>query len=204
MKDLKFVHITKTAGTSIELAGLASGIAWGMNHKEYGWWHEIPTRKSKELIDQHEWFAVVRNPYERIVSEFHCVWGRARREEETRTAIETGDKELFNRVVREKIRARSIRGDHYTEQHKYLVEGIKILRFENLQEEFSKLMSEKGLEVSLGKSNVSEKKFSYQDFDKNTISVINEVYKEDFLLFGYSRLWRLLSRRSDAPPTSPP
>ena len=42
MKPLKFIHITKTAGTTIENLGLKKNIKWGRFHKEYGpCWHRI-------------------------------------------------------------------------------------------------------------------------------------------------------------------
>lgn len=49
MKELKFIHITKCAGTTIENLGKKNNILWGKFHKEYGWWHEIFTCKSKKL-----------------------------------------------------------------------------------------------------------------------------------------------------------
>ena len=41
MKQLKFIHITKCAGTSIEDIGIENNILWGRFHTEYGNWHEI-------------------------------------------------------------------------------------------------------------------------------------------------------------------
>ena len=75
MKILKFIHITKCAGTSIEDVGKENNILWGRFHKEYGWWHEIFINKSKELKLKYDWFVVIRNPYERLISEFYCKWG---------------------------------------------------------------------------------------------------------------------------------
>ena len=41
MKELKFIHITKCAGTSIENLGKKYGYNWGKYHyEEYGWWHQ--------------------------------------------------------------------------------------------------------------------------------------------------------------------
>lgn len=35
-KELKFIHITKCAGTSIEDLAKEKGIFWGRHHEEYG------------------------------------------------------------------------------------------------------------------------------------------------------------------------
>ena len=72
MKRLKFIHITKTGGTSIEETGLKYNIRWGKFHAEYGnWFHEKFINKPRWLRVKYDWFTVVRNPYNRIMSEYH-------------------------------------------------------------------------------------------------------------------------------------
>ena len=82
MKELKFIHITKCAGTTIENMGKKNNILWGRFHKEYGCnyilgppWHEIFKNQNTNLKLKYDWFVVVRNPYERLISEFYCKWG---------------------------------------------------------------------------------------------------------------------------------
>ena len=75
IKQLKFIHITKCAGTTIENVGKKNNVLWGRFHKEYGWWHEIFPNKSQELKLKYDWFVIIRNPYERLISEFYCKWG---------------------------------------------------------------------------------------------------------------------------------
>lgn len=71
MRELKFIHITKTAGTCIENAGRKNRIQWGRHHTEYGEWHEYFPSKPAELKLKYDWFLVVRNPYERTLSEYY-------------------------------------------------------------------------------------------------------------------------------------
>ena len=74
-KELKFIHITKTAGSSIEHIGKKNNIKWGRFHKEYNYWHKPFSNKEKKLQYKYDWFLICRNPYKRVISEFYCRWG---------------------------------------------------------------------------------------------------------------------------------
>ena len=71
-KPLKFMHITKTAGTAIEKLGFDQQLFWGRHHTNadarYGFWHELPQRKNQTYLALFDWFTVVRNPYDRLYS----------------------------------------------------------------------------------------------------------------------------------------
>ena len=73
MKELKFIHITKCAGTFIEQVGKANNIDWGLYHYktgEYGHWHQPFSKKPTHLKEKYDWFVIVRNPYTRIISSY--------------------------------------------------------------------------------------------------------------------------------------
>lgn len=74
MKKLKFIHCTKCAGTYIEDLGIKYNLKWGRFHKEYGWHHEKFKQLSYNLKNKYDWFMIVRNPYDRILSEYYCKW----------------------------------------------------------------------------------------------------------------------------------
>ena len=68
---LKFMHVTKTGGTSIERAGMAQRVV--------GKFHTFmkrhmdssgATRKNPRLIRKYDWFTVVRNPFLRSSPSF--------------------------------------------------------------------------------------------------------------------------------------
>ena len=82
-KELKFIHITKTGGSSIEECAKKKGILFGvhdpvyMNPPRCKWHphHAIFTKLPIEVRRTYDWFTVVRNPYDRIISEYYCKWG---------------------------------------------------------------------------------------------------------------------------------
>lgn len=102
-RRLEFVHITKCGGSAIEKAGAGMGIIWGachyMNISDLGCenpdlpylapnfqsyaltspWHTPPKilktqQTPSPYADGADLFAVVRNPYDRVVSEYYCPW----------------------------------------------------------------------------------------------------------------------------------
>lgn len=103
-KRLEFVHITKTGGSAVEKVGAGEGIIWGachyMNLTEVGCdkadieyiapnyqsyaltspWH-TPPKLLKKYVEAAQYpytdaelFVVIRNPYDRIISEYYCPW----------------------------------------------------------------------------------------------------------------------------------
>jgi len=187
-RELKFIHITKTGGTSIENMGRTININWGRFHREYGFWHGKFKYKSAALKIKYDWFMVVRNPYERILSEFHCRWGGLGG---NKRKLENISREEFNNYIINKIKNRNLNGGHYIEQYLYYDKNCKIniLRFENLKEDFDKLMRLYNINLSLNKNdNKSLKRFSVNDFSSELINLINKVYSLDFEIFSYPKI----------------
>jgi hypothetical protein len=189
-KELKFIHITKTGGTSIEMTGRRKRINWGMFHKEYGWWHEVFPDKKTSLKLKYDWFLVVRNPWARIVSEANCKWGGMGRIAEAKE----WNREQLNDFVIGKVLSRnqSVKGrgsgDHYTEQYKYVdfSQRVHVLRFERLGKEFNSLMNKYHLPVRMKKHfNSGKNIFNLSIVDEQLETLVKEVYKDDFHYFGY-------------------
>jgi hypothetical protein len=208
-RKLVFVHIPKTAGTTIEEAGgLQAKVAWGsclFNHKpkrrggvcryppgqfewpmKIGYWH-LPTQlfplKGTNPYENADLFAVVRDPYDRLLSEFYYIcrkkitqWWDA--VECNRTRIH--DPDYMNEWMQEKLQRtltpaseRMSSNDkaqvyldhngHFTPQYDFIVApgGIRtvdyVLRMDNLQPEFTALMKAYGMDAALSphKKNVA-------------------------------------------------
>ena len=187
-KELRFIHITKTGGSSIEDCAYNKNIMLGRYDTEYcirdeeyfAPWHMIFPYKNLEFKKTYDWFMVVRNPYTRIVSElnYNC----------PKNIIK--NKEKINIYIQYKINNRSQLGNHYTEQYLYMDPDpsivIHILKFENLKEEFDNLMKLYNIDMVLDiHSNKSESIITFDDLSKETINLINTVYNKDFELFNY-------------------
>ena len=190
-KELKFIHITKCAGTFIEDTAKESGILFGKFQKEYGHWHELFPNKSNELKMKYDWFIVVRNPYTRILSEYYCQWGGI------------GNKDIkhsvnqFNQFLINNINNRNVKGYHYTEQFKYIdnTVSIHIIKFENLKEELNNLFNKYNLNINIDSDKRIPKEsinkilpFTINDFNNELINLINNVYDKDFKMFNYTKL----------------
>lgn len=192
MKPLKFSHITKTAGTSIEDEGKKRGVLWGRWHSEYGWHHGTLKSKTDTLVQRYDWFMVVRNPYTRIISEFHCRYGGMGNQPEKMLGFSKGD---FNNYLIKKIKEvqppnkyHLPAGHHYTPQHYYTHDTatLSVLKFENLKSEFNSLMKKYKLLVSLKKhENSNPKIFFVSDINQKLRDLINKVYEKDFEYFNY-------------------
>jgi len=182
-KPLKFIHIAKNAGMSIEAIGKEHGLKWGgldPDYKETGKTryspHLIPSLLSPDYLAKNDFFIVVRNPYKRVLSQILFT-----------NRVYTAD-HLNNCVKMLEHRIRPDGGIH-TEQYKYAIPGVHIIHFENLETEFNALMVQYGLPARLTKhinksSNLSN--LSVKDFNADSIRLIQTLYKKDFETFGYS------------------
>jgi hypothetical protein len=174
-KELKFIHITKTAGSSIETVGLEKNKRWGINHKEYGFWHEIFPNKSKSLKEKYDWFMVVRNPYKRILSEYHFLAGifnYNHTPDEFNNFVIKWTTNASNDIESHHTYGRK-GGDHFTEQYKYLDPNIDIhiLKYENIEEDFNNLMVKYNYNFKFEKiNNTSENKYTVDDLSNETIA----------------------------------
>jgi len=185
-KPLKFIHITKCAGTSIENAAKKAGLNWGRHHREYGFHHRIFPNIRPAILEQYDWFMVVRNPYTRILSEYHCIWGGIGATIGLKHTVAE-----MNSYLIQKIMQRQRTGNHYTEQFRYChpTIPIHIIKFENLQSEFDALMATYSITgIVLEHENARPKLFAVSDFSPELLTLINQVYDQDFTTFGYTKM----------------
>ena len=215
-KQLRLIHITKCAGTTLE--GVSKK-TWGKHDFDYAtavssvytrdgaFWH-VPLKEAKQhilrdLLKKFEYFVVVRNPYDRIISEFFCPWGGAGNRRQTTVAgfNEWIWKRLsaIKALLADKSNEAVIQG-HWTPQYMYVVDsnGKLIVRKENvvfleqLKEQYPRLVKRYNLPSEFDLSDAqslnvsSEKTFTPSDLDSRNVALIGEIYGKDFEFFGYS------------------
>ena len=190
MKELKFIHITKNAGTSIENIAFEKNINWGRYDTEYklktnqrnSWWHKVINKSPK-----YDWFLVVRNPYERLISEFYCKFNKIEKCIWSSIDKDKYTKEDFNNFIKNRIVNWKNFHGHYMPQSIHLQDDVKIhvLKYEKLENDFNDLMKIYNLDLILNKhdNKADIKKFTVNDFDTDTIKLINDIYYDDFEYF---------------------
>jgi hypothetical protein len=154
-------------------------------------WH-VPAKnydqmRLKMVLQKYDLFTCVRDPYDRIISEYYCKWGGP--------ATKSDYPESFNRYIIARLETTlerlqgnySVEG-HYAPQHIYTVDakGSKIvpmenvLRFESLSSDFDSLMLRYELPYrsnDLPKINISaqQKRFGITDLSPRAVKLIQRV-----------------------------
>lgn len=199
-----FVHIPKTAGTSIH-SKLYNRTDYEDNHKTF---FELLNEHDAELFESYWSFSVVRNPYDRFISAF----------EYAKTVVSEIDPNSdFNEFIK-KIESNSSSFYSYLPiyfmpQHKFItIKNItlvdEIIRFENLKEEWKNLanklndfkvkrhssvgaISYGNVHTKLDVINVTpsrlNKSIDHYFVNKDSKNIIYELYKKDFELFDYEK-----------------
>lgn len=216
---LEFVHITKTGGSSIEEMGAEAGIAWARckfelcnqltvksqvnksdwecNNSRISPWHCPPMhfRSGINMYNNSTTFAIVRNPYQRIISEYY--WKKLYIN--SASLERTNKRKLMNDWVKQALGEVEKTGTclhgHCVPMHKYThYEGKQIidhiLHMENLSTEWPALMKKYDLQMKMKHTNTRNKgaKLGVKDLSKDTIRKINEWAKLDFEYFGYEMI----------------
>ena len=202
---LIFIHIPKTAGTSIEKVLIDYKLningdlkKWYGNVNKYELDHSTIhylINNCKYYNQKYIKFCVVRNPYERLVSEYnYCKRYKSRFIKNINTfedfVFELRDR--FN-IVLDNEEKNHYLISHYLPQYKFT--HIKneckidvILRFENLNKDWNKICKIINKDIKLIKSNKysSLKKYNYLDYYNSELKkIVYELYKDDFILFNY-------------------
>lgn len=194
-----FIHIPKTAGTSIEKSlgikkwdpsllrlrkeFLIDGVLYAPQHLT-----AVMVRgnkKAKKWWKDYFKFSIVRHPYTRVLSEF-CWVNRHRGPNFKFTRVG------FNKHLKHYYKA--LDKDHKLSQYSYLHDDDGnlmvdyVAKFENLQEEFRFLKKKLHIQTNLPtihKSRNSE--IMLKSLKQGQKNIIYSLYQKDFETFGYDR-----------------
>ena len=189
-KNVIFVHIPKSAGTSI--------------HKSFfgrlsGFGHSPAQRYIKiyGLIDYYASFrfAFVRNPFDRVVSTYKYLSQGGNNSndkiffEKYMSKYDSFDDFILNGLKHSKVIQNQI---HFRTQCSFIFEKNRCLvnfigRFENIESDYKYLSNIIGTDSPLMFTNKSNTTSSYTDYyqNKKVIEVIKNIYKCDFEKLGY-------------------
>lgn len=194
---LLFIHVPKTAGMSIEHA-LGMRLRWPQLDTDtiFGPYdgqqlQHLTCRQildygflSQADFDAYFKFAFVRNPYDRLVSEyfFDRRWNQRTKDLDFSAFVDY----LADRLQQQKVFA------HYRPQSDFVFDDNGELmvdfvgRFECLDKDWERLQQRAGLELpALEVINRGERGSIEQYFDERLYAAVNEIYGMDFVNFGY-------------------
>mmetsp|Transcript_13141 Transcript_13141/g.29629 ORF Transcript_13141/g.29629 Transcript_13141/m.29629 type:complete len:298 (-) Transcript_13141:87-980(-) len=203
MPKTVLIHIPKTAGTAVELAGFMSGVPWGCHmsftgcaraHSTCFAWHVPPSwMTTPNLYEGRDAFCVTRDPYERALSEYRYFNTDCRKSHmnakltEYLEAYKDGDVE--------------INGCHLVPQAEYVWgrDGRQwcqsILRLEEFPQAFDNFIASRSQtfqsqSIKLHQSPINYghcQDLSVDDISNYNIQLINEIYHEDFQRLNYAK-----------------
>jgi len=182
-RDYIFVHINKTAGTSI------------INIIGKPFRKHLTAKEIIKVIGQDKWdkaykFAVVRNPWDKVVSQYkhnikNNVTNMAKKEISFKDWIACT-------YGKNKVEYYYYRPQMFLPQAEWLkdfegkIDLDKIIRFENLTDEMNLVFKTLGIHQELPHVNKTSKT-NYRDFyDDTTQKIIADWFHEDIKVFGYT------------------
>jgi hypothetical protein len=204
--NLLLIHIPKTGGTSLERYFSKKfnikldnkslymylpknlkekfKINTSLQHISYSTIFEYKN-KLNVCFDNIKIITIVRNPYERLVSDL-CHFKKLN--------IDTSQEEVFN-IIENYITDTNLDNHNLpqytfiTNKDKILIPNIHILHTETLKEDMINLEYTDFNEHIKTKSNINTDEINYYDFLNNkSIQLINDFYDYDFRLFNYTKI----------------
>jgi hydroxymethylpyrimidine pyrophosphatase-like HAD family hydrolase len=195
-KNLLFIHIPKTGGTIVEdnikkqaSQKLFSGrtntlLNFPYNQKslQHQFYTTIYKYRDKLNInfDKIKIFTIVRNPYDRIISDLF--WNGLIKKDFTA-------EQVYN-IIKNNYLDRDDLDNHNEPQYKFIVDenselikNIKIFRTETLNQSNDELSKFVGFNINIRKKGINKDYSNY--LNKDSITLINIFYKKDFELFNY-------------------
>lgn len=198
-----FIHIPKNAGTSINQSGLvvpvtyefisekqktleeSSGLTYQTIYK-----HLPPSFIDSKILNQfNKKFAIVRNPWSKVVSMYNYM-------DKLRARLPSDHPSNYKKIsfqeflerrhnwVMSPFFYREFPYDHWARQSFWLAEGLDILRYENLNCDLSNYLGER---IFLPHINVGTYSEDYRNYyDEESYKAVFDWYKEDIDRWGFT------------------
>lgn len=182
-----FVHITKTAGTSVAL-GLFGELPYHYRAYEYRVFY------GRKTFNRYFKFAFVRNPWDRILSSFKYLksggWNEHDRiwANEHLQGVDSFEKFICEWLTPERLEAHI----HFWPQHWFVTDrkGNLLIDYlgylETINEDFGKIAHHLGINAQLKHTNATSKTDYRSHYTEPMKARVEELYGTDIAMFGYN------------------
>jgi len=179
-----FIHIPKTAGQSID--------AWlNRNFVAVRYFPHLSAKQFKQFVKIDWYFSVVRNPWDRVVSGFFY-WKQLDKEHGKMNGVddETTFEEFVTNIDVDSsvVYDRQTNSAHLISQNQvdWFDDGEKtILRFENLESDFTQIQSKFANFDKLPRVNCSDHKSYREYYNEQTKQRVQDIFSRDIEQFNY-------------------
>jgi len=222
-----FIHVTKSAGSSIERA-LTPLLPpppprWWKNANRYLWpivpgrWQahaqhttarQLRSRLGPARYERYLTFAFVRNPWDRLVSEYAYLLATPTHRHHRRVRSMRGIEQYLDFEI---ARGRPSQADFLTDREGRVIVDF-VGRFETLHEDFRRVCDRLGLDAELPHLNASAHRDYRSYYSDEAAARVGRHFRHEIDLFGYAfdtlvepaRRWFARSGPDDEPaPPSP-
>ena len=160
------------------------------------WWHTPPRFLTPNPFDDYETFCVVREPFDRLLSEFKM---HAKMQINSTKAANTYMKKIVEHTKHLENPVFVSRECHFWPQHFYVWDRAgkctcrHVLRYETLETDFNKLMIRFGIDLRFTDAHYTllhhdATNLTVDDLPSDTASRVRQIYDADTRLFGYANL----------------
>ena len=170
-----FIHIPKSAGTSIEeYFGNKSVRIQPNKHADI---YEVKW-KFRNSYNNYRKFAIIRNPYDKMVSWYFYLRGILGEHHEV---LE------FNEWVKNPLKFwhADDPASYLKPQHEWIDDTVEIIKFENLNKELNNFFDKK---IKLPIINKSKHNHYSKYYNRTSLDIIYDRYEKDFKKYNYKRL----------------
>jgi len=195
-KKCIFIHIPKTAGTSIEQFIRDNGrneinFLGVRNNRSLHHLTAIELLKEIKLFYQYYRFSMVRNPYDRFLSEYY--WTPILNVGYKSGKSKTDFLNYVENIVKKKEYFTNIYNDHFIPQYYFLFNKKnqllvnEVFRYENLDDSVEYLKKKLNIQTTFPKLNYTNANIQKEDWTDTEKERIYKIYNIDFIVFKYDK-----------------
>jgi len=195
-----FIHIQKTGGNSVEALfhELDKKIQKRIDvdpqvikRSKHCFARDVKAVINRDIFDNYVKFCIVRNPFDRMVSWYSMLKYKTGPENSVMQEVNKYASSFEEFLMLPRNHPNGLFERFYVNQLDYISEGSeflvdRILRFENLTNDFSEFAKEIGIHKKLPHVNKSKREKKYQTYyTRTTREIIFSRFKKDIEYFGY-------------------